>query len=166
MKFRPISSLILLASLSHLTYAEDADRSKPIEITADQGSLDQQNQVTTWKGNVVIIQGTLKFTSADLQVTRNTEGFQKMVATGKPVTFRQKLEGKPQYVSGHANKVEYDSKTNVVILTGAAQVKREGDVVDGARITYNTATETYQVDGSAGKQVKVILQPSTTEKKK
>lgn len=171
MKFRNSLKLLVLLSVpfSMSVYAENADRNKPIEISADNGTLDQQQQVTVWTGNVVVIQGTLKFTADKVTVSRTPAGDQTMVATGNPVTFRQKLEGKPQYITGRASRVDYNSKTNTVVLTGNAQVEREGDIVKGAVITYNTETEFYSVNGGAGQKkpgrVTVVLQPSTTQKK-
>ena len=155
-----------MTAISGFSLAENADREKPIQITADSGSLDQKNEITIWKGNVVIIQGTLRFTAAHVVLSRTKDGQQHAVATGSPVTFQQKLEGKPEYVKGHGTKVQYNSKSNIVVLTGNAQVSRGGDTVKGDVITYNTVTEYYTVDGSKGRQVRVLLQPSTTNKKK
>ena len=47
------NKLAIAAALSVLTLAQpvfalESDRNKPIEIEADQGSLDQKNQVTTF----------------------------------------------------------------------------------------------------------------------
>ncbi len=165
MKSLKITSIILLMLYTSFSLAENADRNKPINITADFGSLDQQNETTIWKGNVVITQGTLRFSADQVVVRRTKDGQQHVVATGNPVSFQQKLEGKPQYVKGKGAKVQYSSKNNIVILSGNAQVSRDGDVVQGNQITYNTITEFYTVSGSKGNQVKVTLQPSTTSKK-
>ncbi len=165
MKYLKISSIILLSLYTSFSLAENADRNKPINITADFGSLDQQNETTMWKGNVVITQGTLRFTAAQVVVRRTKDGQQHVVATGSPVTFQQKLEGKPQYVKGKGAKVQYNSKSNIVILSGNAEVSRDGDIAQGNQITYNTVSEFYTISGSKGKQVKVTLQPSTTSKK-
>lgn len=159
-------SLLLLTLLTNFAVAENADREKPIHIAADFGSLDQKNEITVWRGNVLITQGTLRFNAAEVIVSRSKDGQQHMVSTGNPVTFQQKLEGKPDIVKGRGAKVEYNSKSNVVILTGNAQVSRTGDVVNGNKITYNTVTEFYTVDGGSKKRVTVVLQPSTTTKKK
>ncbi len=153
-----------------LAHAEEADRNQPIEINADQGSLDQNKQMTVFSGNVVITQGSLKITADRVQVQRDNSGNQLMQASGKPVTFRQKLEGKSQYVSGQANQVEYASATGRVLLTGNAKVEREGDLASGHTISYNMRTEVYTVAGSQaakgpGRRVTVILQPNRTGKK-
>lgn len=158
-------ALLLAASPA---WAEKADRDKPINIEADQGMLDQGNQMTVFTGNVVIVQGTLKITGAEVSVKQDDKGNQNMVSKGSPTTMRQKLDDKNEYVTGQANQITYDSKSGVAVLTGNALVTREGDRVKGHVITYNTNTEIYTVKGAAGSKqggrVSVILQPSSTQK--
>ena len=143
-------------------FALQSDSRQPIQIEADQGSLDQANQSTTFSGNVVIRQGTL-----------NGKGEQLMKADGSPVRFSQTLDGGKGTVRGQANNVAYSSAGSTVVLTGNAKVQRGGDVAEGAVITYNTKTEVYTISGStksgaksASKsgRVSVIIQPSSTQK--
>ncbi|UOO82360.1 lipopolysaccharide transport periplasmic protein LptA [Uruburuella testudinis] len=146
--------------------ALESDRSKPIEIEADQGSLDQANQVTTFSGNVIIKQGTLNIRAGSVRVSRDNNGQQLMNANGSPVRFSQTLDGNKGTVAGQANQVEYSSATGVVKLTGNAKVQRGGDRAEGASIVYNTRTEVYTVSGSkaaggrSGKRVTVVIQPN------
>mgnify|MGYP003432175377 CR=1 FL=1 len=138
-----ILNAALLAALlaAAPAFALESDRSRPIEIEADQGSLDQANQVTTFSGNVVS-------------------------ASGSPVRFGQTLDGNKGTVNGQANQVEYSSATGIVKLTGNARVQRGGDLAEGASIVYNTRTEVYTVSGSkaaggkGGKRVTVVIQPT------
>ncbi|MBP6563472.1 MAG: lipopolysaccharide transport periplasmic protein LptA [Neisseriaceae bacterium] len=159
-------ALLLAASPA---WAEKADREKPINIEADQGMLDQGNQLTVFTGNVVIVQGTLKITGAEVSVKQDDQGNQNMISKGSPTTMRQKLDDKNEYVTGQASQITYDSKSGIAVLTGNALVTREGDRVKGHVITYNTNTEIYTVKGAGAKsggRVSVILQPSTTQKSK
>lgn len=143
-------------------WALESDRSKPIEIEADQGSLDQANQVTTFSGNVIIKQGTLNIRAGSVRVSRDGKGQQLISASGSPVRFSQMLDGNKGTINGQANNVEYSSASGVVKLTGNAKVQRGGDRAEGASITYNTRTEVYNVSGSkaaGGKRVTVVIQP-------
>lgn len=146
-------------------YALESDRSKPIEIEADQGTLDQKNQTTTFSGNVVIKQGTMYIRAGSVTVSKDANGNQFMKAGGSPVKFGQQLE-KGGKVDGQANNVEYASDTGVVRLVGNAKVTRGGDKAEGESIVYNTRTEVYTVSGSkavsgkSGKRVTVVIQPT------
>lgn len=156
---------VLLLSGSLNAHALESDRRQPISIEADQGSLDQKNQVTVFSGNVVIKQGSLNIRAAKVRVSQDTSGNQTMSAEGSPVKFGQQLENKGQ-VEGQGNRVEYASATGVVKLSGNAQVRRGGDIARGEVITYNMRSEVYTVLGGKavgqknGGRVSVIIQPS------
>lgn len=162
-------ALMLIAAAPAL--ALQSDSKQPIEIEADQGSLDQNNQTTTFSGNVIIKQGTLNIRAASVTVSRNDKGEQTMKATGAPVRFGQTLDSGKGTVNGQANLVEYASASGQIKLTGNAKVQRGGDVAKGAVITYNTRTEIYTISGSAGKtgaksaaksgRVSVVIQPAS-----
>lgn len=159
-------SLMLALALGTLcapAFAEKADSSKPIEVNADSASLDQKQGINVFEGNVIITQGTLSLRAQKTVATQDANRRQKLQATGSPVYFRQKLDGQAEYVDGQASRVDYDSANNTVVLTGKAQVKRGKDIVNGEQITYNTATEIYQVKGQGGSnttgRVTIILQP-------
>lgn len=150
-------------------YALESDSKQPIQIEADQGSLDQANQVTTFSGNVIIKQGSLNIRAGSVKVSRNDKGEQFMSASGSPVRFSQTLDGGKGTVNGQANNIEYSSATGVAKLTGNAKVQRGGDLAEGSVITYNTRTEVYTVLGSkaaggkGGKRVTVVIQPSSAQ---
>lgn len=163
-KINAIFGMILLSG-SLNAYALESDRNQPIAIEADQGSLDQKNQVTTFSGNVIIKQGSLNIRAANVRVSQDKSGNQTMHAEGSPVKFGQQLENKG-YVEGQGNKVEYGSATGLVKLSGNAKVQRGGDVATGEVITYNMRTEVYTVLGGnvtgtkKGGRVSVIIQPT------
>lgn len=156
---------LLLSATAPAVLAEKADSSKPIEVNADSAALDQKQGVNVFEGNVIITQGTLSLRAEKTVATRDAAGRQKLVATGNLVQFRQKLDGQSEYVDGRATRVDYDSSSNTVILTGKAVVTRGKDMVSGEIISYNTVTEVYQVKGQgAGStapkgRVTIILQP-------
>ncbi|OSI15118.1 lipopolysaccharide transport periplasmic protein LptA [Neisseria dumasiana] len=163
------AAILAALAVTAPAYALQSDSKQPIQIEADQGSLDQANQVTTFSGNVIIKQGSLNIRAGSVKVSRNDKGEQFMSASGSPVRFGQTLDGGKGTVNGQANNVEYSSATGVVKLTGNARVQRGGDLAEGASITYNTRTEVYTVHGSkaaggkGGKRVTVIIQPSSAQ---
>ncbi|WP_274571883.1 lipopolysaccharide transport periplasmic protein LptA [Neisseria leonii] len=158
---------LLLAALllaAPAVWALESDRSRPIEIEADQGQLDQRNQSTTFSGNVIIRQGTLNIRAASVNVvTANNE--QVMKALGSPVQFSQMLDNNKGTVNGRANRIDYTSADGMVVLSGNARVTRGGDSAEGDRITYNTRTEVYTVNSNpaaaekSGRRVNVVIQP-------
>ena len=108
-------SCLALTSLS--VFAERADRNKPMHLEADRGSIDDAKQISTFTGNVQLTQGTILIRCDKLIVAQDKEGFAHGTATGQLSSFRQKREGYDEYVEGYGERIEYDSKSEVVDLT-------------------------------------------------
>lgn len=165
-KFIKIVLLTFAFSGSLNVFALDSDRKQPIQIEADQASLDQKNQITVFSGNVIIKQGTLNIRAQNVRVSQDKQGNQSVFASGNPVYFSQQLENKGK-VEGQGNKIEYTSATHLLKLSGNAKVQRGGDLARGQSITYNTKTEVYSVsggqkaNGQSSGRVSVVIQPNT-----
>ncbi|MBM3351278.1 MAG: lipopolysaccharide transport periplasmic protein LptA [Betaproteobacteria bacterium] len=168
-----VSTGILLLSLSLLglsceVLAETADRDKPIDLEADSVKVDDARQTSTYSGNVILTQGTLVIRADKLIVREDSEGFQHSTSLGNPTTFRQKREGKNEYMEGSAQRIEYDGRMDKVQLYTKAWVKRGEDIVHGEYIMYDANAEYAEViggggsatsSGAQGGRVRAIIQP-------
>lgn len=163
--------LVLASLLWHITpaYAEVADKNKPIELEADRIMIDDLKKVHTLEGNVKLIKGTILIRTEKLVVTQDAAGFQTVVATGGAdglARFRQKREGKNEYIEGEAERIEYRDKAEKAEFFIRAKVKSGQDEVSGQYISYDARTESYSVNGK-GKgtlpdgRVKAVIQPRT-----
>lgn len=156
--------LPLLLVLSVSAQAEKADRSKPVHLEADNVTLDDVRKLSVFQGNVLLIQGTLMMRADRVEATQNDDGLQKVAATGKPVSFRQKRDGVDEYIEGFADNIEYDGVQSMLRLQGNARLRKGGDEIRGSVISYDAKTEFYKVTGqqntpgSSGR-VKVIIRP-------
>ncbi len=151
--------LAVLAAAAPGVHAEKADRTKPLTIEADQpGTLDMVRQVVVFNGNVVVTQGTLSIRAERVEVRERADGHRSASAlggSGRPATFRQKRDGVDETIEGSAERIDYDSRGDVVRFAGNAQVRRlrggaPADEVSGSIITYDNGNETFTVQGSAG----------------
>jgi lipopolysaccharide export system protein LptA len=161
-----LSLLIIGFSISLDALAEAADRDKPIELEADTVTVNDAKKTSTYSGTVVLTQGTLIIRADKLIVREDQEGFQHSTSTGNPTTFKQKREGKNEYMEGSAQRIEYDGRMDKVQLYTKAWVKRGEDIVHGDYISYDANAEYAEViggtktDGSPGSgRVKAIIQP-------
>lgn len=133
-------------------YAERSDRDQPVNIEADRITVNEAQKVQTFEGSVRLVQGTLEIRAEKLVVTQDTNGFQKGVASGtgaKPATFRQKREGKNEYIEGAAARIEHDAKAEKTELFTNAYIKSGLDEVHGQFISYDARSENYVVSGSS-----------------
>ena len=155
-KFIPLwrATLLCLALTCHTpaSYADLADRDKPMHLEANQVRVDDANQISTFEGNVQFTQGTMTIRGDKVIVKQGKDGFKHGTATGQLASFRQKREGSDEYVEGYGERIEYDSKNETLDLFGHARMKMGQDEVSGEHITYNSRTEVFQVQGAQGKQ--------------
>ncbi len=144
--------------------AEQADRSKPVNLEADTVTLDDIRKVSVYEGNVILTQGTILLRADRVQATQNDAGLDRVVATGRPVAFRQKLDGQDEFIEGFADRVEYRGATGQLELIGQARLRRGSDELRGAQISYNANTAFYKVVGQPNAQtpagrVRAVIKP-------
>jgi len=159
--------LPLLAALAAMpAVAERADREKEIVVGADRLIADDANRTSTFEGSVVITQGTMRMTAAKVTVKEDAERHKFYVASGSPVTFRQKRDKVEEYVDGMADRAEFDDRNDVLKLYNRARVKSNQNEITGDFISYDMKREVAEVSGAPpgkaappGSRVKVIILP-------
>lgn len=172
------SNLVILAlsisGYSSCVYAEAADRDKPIDLEADSVKVDDAKHISTYFGNVILTKGTLIIHADKLIVREDQEGFQHSSSFGNPTTFKQKREGKNEYIEGSSQRIEYDARMDKVQLYTKAWVKRGEDIVHGDYIMYDANAEYAEVIGGGPKsatsgvpsgRVRAIIQPKNKQAK-
>jgi lipopolysaccharide export system protein LptA len=160
---------LLLAS--GVAMAEKADRDKPIDLEADSLSVNDAKKISTYTGNVILTQGSLTIHADKLIVREDKEGFQHSTSTGNPTTFRQKMEGKDEYIQGSGQRIEYDGRMDKVQLYVKAWVKRGEDIVHGDYIMYDANAEYAEVIGGPQAatptnpkgRVRAVIQPKSAK---
>lgn len=151
-RFLPAALLALLAAAP--AWAERADRDKPMHIESDALRYEDQKQLSTFTGRVVVNKGTIVMRGARLEVKQDAAGnqFGTMYAEpGQRAFFRQKREGLNEFIEGEGETIDYDGKTDTVRFVRRAEMRRLAgetlqDEVKGSVIVYNNITEVYTVD--------------------
>jgi lipopolysaccharide export system protein LptA len=157
----PLYSLILPVVLALGTafpaWAERADRDKPMNAEADALRYDDLKQTSVFTGNVVITKGTTIVRGAQVDVSQDPEGYQQAIAIaapGKLAFYRKKRDGVDEYIEGEGERIEYDSRADLVKFIKRAVVRRYNgatlvDETTGAVIVYDNNTDVFTVDGGA-----------------
>jgi len=159
-----VYAILCAALLISPAHAEKADRDKPVNLEADTVTLDDIKKISVYQGNVILSQGTLMLRADRVQVTQNAGGLDKISAVGRRVAFRQKLDGRDEFIEGFSDRIEFDSASSQLELIGQARLRRDGDELRGAQISYNADTEFYKVVGQPGAQtpsgrVRAVIRP-------
>jgi lipopolysaccharide export system protein LptA len=163
---RTLAFFLLLAVLASAATAEKADREKEIQVLADRLTADDNKREAVYEGNVVVTQGTLRVAAARIVVREDAEGYRSFVATGAPVTFRQKRDKTDDWVDGEAQRAEFDDRTDLLKLLTQARLKSAQGEITGDFISYDRGRDFFQVSGGApgapavpGSRVKATIVP-------
>ena len=152
--------------------AELADADKPIHIESDRatvkntGRSNNKNRVSVFTGNVVLTQGTMIIRSDKMEIEEDKDGLQGFIAYGNLVSYRQKSEGKDEYVEGWGERMEFDSRADKVEFFTQARLRRGADEVHGEYISYESKTEFFKVNNGTNKNAKDRVRAVIQQKKK
>ncbi len=161
-----LAALLMMATLTG--HAEKADKDKPIDLEADTVTVNDAKKTSTYTGNVILTQGTLIIRGDKLVIVEDIHGFQHSTSYGNPTTFKQKMEGKNEFMEGSGQRIEYDGRMDKVQLYTKAWVKRGDDIVHGDYIMYDANAEYAEVIGGGSQaatpatpsgRVRAIIQP-------
>jgi lipopolysaccharide export system protein LptA len=156
-KFIILSFALFTALTVFSAAAEKADRDKPMNIEADTLKHDDQKQLTTFSGKVLMTKGSLVLKAAHMEVKQDGQGNQIAKLSAEPgerVFFRQKREGLNEYTEGEAETAIYNSQADTLTLSTRAELRLLrgtvlADRLQGQQITLNNTTEVFTVDGKA-----------------
>ncbi len=153
-------------SLAAPAAAEKSDREKEIQVLADRLSADDAKKEAVYEGNVVVTQGTMRITSSKIVVREDAEGYRTYVATGAPVTFRQKRDKVEDWIEGFAQRAEFDDRSEKLRLYSGAKLKSSQGELTGDFISYDRGKEFFEVTAappgtqpSPGSRVKATIIP-------
>jgi lipopolysaccharide export system protein LptA len=128
-----------------------ADKDLPVEVTADQLNVNQNDGTAIFTGNVIVIQGEMRLTAPRLQVEYGTEDqseIESLHATGG-VTMVSGPE------AAEAQEAVYTVAAGEVVLTGDVLLTQKGSTMSGQQLFVNLDTGTGRMEG----RVKTILLP-------
>ena len=132
-----ITALILSNSL---LYAENLDKGKPVFLESDSAKWDEGTQRSTYRGNVVVTQGTILLTGDLLVVTSKNNAINRMEMSGNKATYKQKTDS-GKIVNGEAKIIQYYLENSKIIFLNQAILIQSNNIVKSNKIIYKTDNE-------------------------
>ncbi len=125
------------------------DDTAAVEVVADNLSVDQDTGKAVFSGNVVIAQGDMKVSAANVEVlyTEATGNIARLVATGG-VTFVTATE------AAEAQNADYDLEGGFLTLTGEVLVTQGQSAISADKMVVNVADGSAVMEG----RVRTVLQ--------
>jgi len=155
---RKMGLTLLLGSIATwgpLWAAPASDREAPTKVDSDQLKHDDKKGFTVFIGSVVLTKGSLVMRGDRLELQQMPDGSSRGVLTGNPAHIRQRRAVESEWMVGNATRIDYDSQTEISVLTGNAVMRRlagetEKDRIAGDRLVYTSVTEVYEVQATDG----------------
>ena len=140
-------------------YAFESDSKKPIFLESDSAKWDEESQVSKYRGNVLVTQGSMLLTGELLIVISKNDKINKMVITGDKATYKQNTSS-GKIVNGEAKKIEHYVDQSKIVFVNKAVLTQSTNIVRSNKIIYKTDTENILAGNKDGKsRVKMTLEP-------
>lgn len=126
-----------------------ADPTAPVEVAADNLTVDQDTGTATFTGNVKIGQGDLRLSAGTVEVVygADTGEIARLKATGG-VTFATATE------AAEAQNADYDIAGGSLVLTGDVLLTQGASAISAERMSVNLTTGNAELSG----RVRTIFQ--------
>ena len=132
-----IGLFCLLGCLTAFPLSSDKDQQ--IEVEADEAELDDLNNVSVYRGNVIVRQGSIHMTGDVMTVySKGGDELDHLIIEGNPATYKQLPDNSTVYDQARAMRMEYYELKSLVVLIRDAWVKQDTSTLVGERIEYNT----------------------------
>lgn len=153
-----IGSMLLSSSVLALA----SDREQPIQIEANQATINNTEGTATYQGNVIVTQGSIHITAETVIINYSQEqNITNVIARGNPVNFQQRLD-QGDNIKAKAKEMEYNATKNSLHLRTAAELRKERNGEDtyisqAPNITYDTQKGIISADKGDSKQGRIIM---------
>lgn len=153
-----LAGLLLLMAGS--TWARTSDRNQPLDLHAGglDGPIAQSGD--TLLTDVIITQGTLRIEAEHATITRLDGEVTKVVMNGTPASLQQEND-EGVLMTAKAQRIDYDTNSETVLLTGAVQIDQGRDTFRGERVSYDSRNGHIKGDGGPGGRIHLTIQPKS-----
>lgn len=141
---RRLVAALLLAGAAPV-HALSTDSEQPIDIVADGAEHDDARRITTYRGNVVIDQGSLHIAADTVVVLYDLhDRVMKITSVGSPAHFRQLPDGGTDHREAWANRMEYFPEQDLINLSGSARYEKDDSHVQADRLVYDSLNARFR----------------------
>ncbi|ASF47073.1 lipopolysaccharide transport periplasmic protein LptA [Methylovulum psychrotolerans] len=159
---------ILLLACHYLPTAAalESDADQPIAIDSNTATYDEASKTSTYTGNVISVQGSIRVNSDKLVAYQKNGEIDKLVFTGNPAKFKQTPSAGGEDILGNAMIGEYYPKKNLLVLQNQAVVVNGNATYASNLIEYDIKSSLVKAGekSSDTKRVHVILKPKPKDK--
>jgi lipopolysaccharide export system protein LptA len=142
-------------------WALESDPDQPITIDSNTATYDDVTATSTYTGNVISVQGSIRVNSDKLVVYFVDGDADKLVFTGNKAKFKQTPSPGADDITGEALTGEYYPKKNLLLLIKEATVWQGNATYNSDLIEYDSKRSIVKAGDKASdaKRVHVLIKP-------
>lgn len=148
---------LLLLAWQPLALGLSSDRNQAITIHSDSAERDETKGTTTYSGNVVMQQGSMRIDAQKVVIVNVKNKVTQIVATGNPARYQQKPSEDEGPVIAEARRLEYNIAEDTLHLLDKASLQQEGTSLSGNRIDYDVKKSVVKAGGDASQNERVKM---------
>lgn len=156
--------MLIYISLPSNVHALEADKYTPLTIQADHAEIDNKNEISIYKGNVKITQGSLLISADNLVISHPQGEVTLITAKGTPAYYQSRAKPQSPPITARAQTITYIASKNKVTLTGNAFLQQDENQFNSEKIIYDIKKDHVQAYGTpAGKQIQITITPNKSK---
>lgn len=154
-----LALLVAFLLFSSIATGLTDDRLQPITVDSDSAESNEDKGVTTYSGNVVMQQGSMRIDAEKLIIHNDKSKVTRIIALGQPAKYQQKPNVDQGLVIAQANRLEYNIVQGTLHLINNASLSQEGTSLTGNRIDYDVKKSVVSAgsDNSRNQRVKMVI---------
>lgn len=150
--------LINLTCLSFIGLAQAADEDLPVNITSDTLLSQEKAGKSTYKGNVIVTQGSMTLKGDVINVNHPDGKLILVIATGKQANFKRFNKTDQAWLKGKADRIEYHAANKTVLLIGNAQAEQLGKhIITGPKLFYDMDKQTLEAQSTETEKQRISV---------
>ena len=161
---KPVTSLLLavllIAAILLPSHANAIDRQDdlPIDIASDSATINDENGVATYSGNVIVSQGQTRLEADTVSVYMKDQTLERIEADGRPARFQEQQLNETVPTTGHASTIVFESSKATLTFKGEATLNQASNSFSGEQIVYDINAQAIQAKGDDSGQSRVKIQ--------
>jgi lipopolysaccharide export system protein LptA len=118
------------------------DNKLPVEVNADNLTVNQTDGSAVFSGNVIVIQGDLRLTAGEITVVyaKDGKGIEKLIASGEVLLVNATD-------AAEAQEAVYTIEAGEVVLTGGVLLTQGQTTISGEKLIIDIAAGTGRMEG-------------------
>ncbi len=142
--------LVLLCLLGATrAHALKEDREAPLNISARHVEVNEKTGAAVYRGNVVLVQGSLRIQAERLEVRSHRNKPDVVLGFGHPLVVRQRQDQRNEQVEIRAARLEYRVRERRLDLYEQVSLHRGKDIFTAQAAHYDINEKRFQARGDA-----------------